>query len=129
MQEASKRRVLVVDGNADIRQLIGIAVEKAGGEALLVSTIGEAEQLIDNGQFDILICDVGTSNGNCEKLVSFAHVRKSDMPVIIFTDGYRYSLSSPLRGDHCFTVERFNFRQMAEILKVLLEEPGSSNEP
>jgi len=129
MKEHRQNRVLIVDANPDIAQLIRIVIEKSGNESLSVNTIGEAVGLVEEQQFDLLICDVGLNDGSCDELVDTAHKRNPHMDVIVFIDGYRYSLSPRLREDYCFPVERFNFKQLDEVVKVLFADPFTEGKP
>ncbi len=128
MKDTSAKHVLIVDGNEDIRQLIDIAVRNTGNEATIVSTIEEARRLIFAGKFDMIICDVGMDDGLCEQLVVDAHSLNPSLPIIVFADHYRRPFSSPLRDDNCFQVERFNFKQLAEVVRALFEDSVSIGE-
>lgn len=125
MDGTKPKRILVIDSNPDIRQLIDVIVRKTGNDPFIVSTIEEAKRAVDVRKFDMIICDVGVSDGTCDEFVANAHKLNPELPIIVFTDIYRPSLSLPLRNDNCFRVERFNFKQLHEAVAELSADPES----
>jgi DNA-binding NtrC family response regulator len=125
MEGTKPKRILVIDSNPDILHLIENVVRKLKNDLRTASSLAEADRIFEKERFDVLICDVGVSDGSCDRFVESVHKKSPEMPIIVFTDGYRYSsLSSRVRTDYCFIVERFNFQQLAEVLKELIAEPS-----
>ncbi|PSB44286.1 histidine kinase, partial [Cyanosarcina cf. burmensis CCALA 770] len=52
-------RVLVVDDEADTRQWITVVLEESGAEAIVVGSVGEALEVIEQQRPDVLISDIG----------------------------------------------------------------------
>lgn len=52
-------RVLVVDDDADARELVRIFLEESGCEVTLASDVEEVMQILARQRFDVLISDIG----------------------------------------------------------------------
>ena len=83
----SKYTVLVVDDEADIRELISYNLSKAGYDVLVASSAEEAESLLAKRRPDIMVLDVmlpGVSGRElCVKLKS--NVKTAQMPILLLT--------------------------------------------
>jgi len=55
-------RVLVVDDEADARDLLQEVLEMCGSEVVTTSTAAEALETLRNGKFDVLVSDIGMPN-------------------------------------------------------------------
>jgi signal transduction histidine kinase/ActR/RegA family two-component response regulator len=83
-------RALVVDDDADARELIGLILREAGVRPSLASGVGEALSLMASGPpFDVMMCDLATTEPDGHALIaairSALHVRRRSMPVIGIT--------------------------------------------
>ena len=57
-------RVLVVDDESTIRELLGMVLSEEGHEVVSCSTVSEAMTLCAGGDFDVLVCDYGLEDGD-----------------------------------------------------------------
>ena len=57
--DLSGARILVVDDEADARELIGIVLQSAGAEVMLAQSAAEALQRLGEEAFDVLLADIG----------------------------------------------------------------------
>lgn len=125
---ASPKRVLVIDKNSDIRQLIEILVRKLGYDASVVPGVAEAKRVLQAREFDSIICDLCANESECENLVQLVHETNPEFPFVLFTESKGF-LPPGLRNDNCFSVARFDFKDMQRVLKTLFAETESSQQP
>jgi DNA-binding NarL/FixJ family response regulator len=52
------RRLLVIEDNAELRRLYSRALGRTGFEVHTAGTIQQAQEMLDNSRFDVLLCDV-----------------------------------------------------------------------
>jgi DNA-binding NtrC family response regulator len=57
------RRILIVDGNRDVRRFLAKFVTASGGEAVDVSSALEAFQTFQPSEFDMLLVDLDLGDG------------------------------------------------------------------
>lgn len=53
------QRILVVDDEADARELIATVITRCGGEATTVGSAAEAYEALRRDRFDVLVADIG----------------------------------------------------------------------
>jgi len=82
-------RVLVVDDEADARDLIGIVIEQHGAEVTAVASAGAAIECLDKSLPDILLCDIGIPDEDGYSLISRVRSRAPEqggqLPAIALT--------------------------------------------
>ncbi len=80
-----ERRILVVDDDAEVRQLIDAALRDVGFEVSLAGSGEEALALIAAGDYDVVVTDLQMPGMNglqvCERIVQI----RPDVPVVILT--------------------------------------------
>jgi len=52
-------QVLIVDDEPDVRELLTVAIQESGAEAIAVESASEALKVLDNSQPDVLVSDIG----------------------------------------------------------------------
>jgi len=62
-------RVLVVDDDADARDVVGTSLRQAGAQVTLAATVREALDLLESADFDVLVSDIAMPNGTGYDLV------------------------------------------------------------
>lgn len=82
---AEKQRVLVVDDEADLRELLVITLGRMKLEATAVGTLDAARQALAQHSFDLCLTDMNLPDGDGIELI--AQISKScpDMPVAMIT--------------------------------------------
>jgi signal transduction histidine kinase/CheY-like chemotaxis protein len=80
---------LVVDDEADARELVALVLRAAGAEVVTASNADEASDLVANSHFDILISDIGMPNADGYELMRRVRSpngsRNAGLPVIALT--------------------------------------------
>jgi signal transduction histidine kinase/ActR/RegA family two-component response regulator len=82
---SSQTRILVVDDEEYVRDLLRDILEKEGCEAIVAEGGRQALSLFDNGDFDAVFTDVGMPDMNGWELSRALRQRNSKIPVAVIT--------------------------------------------
>jgi two-component system NtrC family sensor kinase len=80
-----KGRVLVVDDDAEIREVLAMRLEAMGLQVAAVGTPREALALVDEGRVDLALFDLRMEPTDGIALMEAAHARLPALPVLIMT--------------------------------------------
>jgi two-component system response regulator PilR (NtrC family) len=83
--EARERRVLVVDDEPDIRELLELTFAKMGLEVRAAGTIAEAKALLREERFDLCLTDMRLPDGEGLEVVRHIAAQPGDLPVAVIT--------------------------------------------
>jgi len=98
MSEASKRRVLVVEDEEMVREIVTWALEDLGFDVIGAASGDEAIGLIEDGLVDLLLTDIRMPGGiDGWTLAEKARARIPDLPVI-YVSGYSHEPPRMTRG-------------------------------
>jgi two-component system response regulator PilR (NtrC family) len=78
-------RVLVVDDEADILELLELALVRMGLEVVRASGVKQAKQRLDGGRFDLCLTDMRMPDGEGLEVVRHISERGLDVPVAVIT--------------------------------------------
>lgn len=78
-------RVLVVDDEADLRELLVITLGRMKLDATAARSLSEARQLLDTNHFDLCLTDMNLGDGTGLEVIDHAQRRAPDMPVAVIT--------------------------------------------
>ncbi len=81
----SGANVLVVDDEADIRELLEITLERMGLSVEAAASIAEAQTLLKAKPFDLCLTDMRLPDGEGLELVRFIGANCRDLPVAVIT--------------------------------------------
>jgi DNA-binding response OmpR family regulator len=76
--------LLIVEDDALIARSLGRALEAAGHEVLLASTVAGARGLVTD-ELDLVLCDLGLPDGDGLDLVAEIHGRRPTLPILVLT--------------------------------------------
>lgn len=76
---------LIVDDERDIRDLLGLALERMGLKVLGAESLQEARHLLTQNRFDICLTDMRLPDGNGLELVQYARTNYPNMPIAMIT--------------------------------------------
>ena len=79
------QRVLVVDDEADIRELLEITLGRMGLETRAAATLDEAQRLLATERFDLCLTDMRLPDGDGLTLVETIQQRHGQLPVAVIT--------------------------------------------
>ena len=98
MNPLRKPRILVIEDQADVRNLLMLALTRAGCDVAAAQTGMEGLQLAESGRFDLITSDVDLPDLNgfdvCSRLKNHAELRHT--PVVLVTG--RFSEEDVRRG-------------------------------
>jgi signal transduction histidine kinase/CheY-like chemotaxis protein len=87
--ELSGLRVLLVDDEADSRELLNFVLESCGAQISTASSAGEAVELIKRERFDVIISDIGMPEEDgfslIRKIRGFSNEQGGNIPAIALT--------------------------------------------
>jgi two-component system response regulator PilR (NtrC family) len=83
--ERRKRRVLVVDDEADIRELLDLTLVRMGFEADCAATLAEARALLQGRRYRLCLTDMRLPDGEGLDLVRYINETRTDLPVAVIT--------------------------------------------
>ena len=80
-----KRRVLIIDDEADLRELLVITLGRMKLDATAVGTVAEGKEALAGGHYDLCLTDMNLPDGNGLELVEHIAVNKPALPVAVIT--------------------------------------------
>ena len=96
--DSAPHTILVVEDNDILRSLIQRALGNEGYRALAVADGRAARRTIDETPVNLVVTDVGMSDGNGADLLMHLHTQRPALPVIVMTSGFHGLNSSLLRA-------------------------------
>jgi two-component system response regulator PilR (NtrC family) len=81
----SQPHVLIVDDEADLRELVEITLSRMGIRSSAAATLAEAREQLAGGQFDLCITDMRLPDGNGISLVQHIQEHHAQLPVAVLT--------------------------------------------
>ncbi|MEX0637844.1 MAG: response regulator, partial [Burkholderiales bacterium] len=80
-----ERRVLVVDDEPDIRELLELTLARMGLGVVAVGSLAEARETLRNARFDLCLTDMRLPDGEGLDLVRHISGLAGDLPVAVIT--------------------------------------------
>ena len=85
MEENQKRRVLVIDDEADLRELLVITLGRMKLDATAVGTVKEGCEMLSQSEFHLCLTDMNLPDGDGLEIVRFINKHHSNVPVAVIT--------------------------------------------
>jgi two-component system, NtrC family, response regulator PilR len=82
---APPAHVLIVDDEADLRELVEITLSRMGLKTFAAATVSEARERLAERSYDLCITDMRLPDGNGISLVQHIQSQHPDMPVAVIT--------------------------------------------
>lgn len=80
-----RKRVLVVDDESDIRELLDLTLARMGLDADCAGSLAEARSLLESGDYQLCLTDMRLPDGEGLELVRLIGARAGDLPVAVIT--------------------------------------------
>lgn len=80
-----KKRVLIIDDEPDIRELLSLTLEQMGLEIVTAAKLSKAHKLLLSEEFDLCLTDMKLPDGNGLDLVEEMQSRKPHLPIAMIT--------------------------------------------
>src|SRR5262245_47434649 len=119
-------RVLVVEDNEELAQLLAGGLRSAGFEVDLLATLDEAQAVLGNTRYAALILDLGLPDGDGLSIVRQLRRRNDPIPVLVLTarGGIHDRVTGLRVGADDYLVKPFAFEELVARLHALLRRPG-----
>ena len=124
---AMSERILIVEDEAAIADTIQYALETESFESVWVTTGGEAESLVRDGNFDLVILDIGLPDINGFELLKQIRL-SSDIPVIFLTarsEEIDRVVGLEIGADD-YVTKPFSPRELVARIRVILRRVGNN---
>lgn len=123
--------ILVVDDNADTREVLSIVLNRAGAKVQLATSSGEAKHILHGRGIDIILTDLAMPGES--GLVLIQHIRESyesyrSIPILVLTAcAFESDREASLKaGATLFMAKPFKPNEVVMNLKSILESHGDS---
>lgn len=80
-----KKRVLIIDDEPDIRELLSLTLEQMGLEIITTAKFSKAQKLLLTEEFDLCLTDMKLPDGNGLDLVNEMQSQKPHLPIAVIT--------------------------------------------
>ncbi len=117
--------VLVVEDEADLREMIAESLEGGGFAVAQAPTAGEAVDRLKGFAYDALVCDLRLPDGDGMDVLDAALQRYEQIVAVVITGygGVDEAVSSIKRGAKDFLIKPFQLSQLTARLHSFLDEP------
>jgi len=125
------RRVLVVDDEPDIRELLELTLLKMGLGVTAVGTLAEAKQYLESGRFDLCLTDMRLGDGGGLDLVRHISSLAIDLPVAVITayGSAENAVAALKAGAFDYVPKPVGLEQLRALVKSALSLPEDAHAP
>jgi two-component system, NtrC family, response regulator AtoC len=126
---SSKKRLLVVDDEPNIRRILQVAFEKEGYEVFVAEHAHQAMQRLDEAEMDCILTDVTMPGKTGYQLLKEVKSAKPEMPVIVMTafGTIPQAIQAIRDGAHEFVTKPFDLDSLKKIVRSALDAPAKSS--
>jgi DNA-binding response OmpR family regulator len=119
-------RLLVIEDNEQLSQLVGKELEGAGFASDVVATAGEARKVLASNHYAAIILDLGLPDGDGLAVLRELRDRGNPTPLLILTAraGVQDRVIGLRNGADDYLVKPFDFEELLARLQALLRRPG-----
>lgn len=124
------KRVLVVDDEADIRELLDLTLARMGLQADCVGSLAEARRMLSGQRYQLCLTDMRLPDGDGLELVRHIADTVADLPVAVITaHGSAENAVSALKaGAFDYIAKPVSLDQLRGMVKSALELPSPDSE-
>jgi two-component system response regulator GlrR len=110
----ARSRILVVDDDKNLLNLIGIRLDATGYDVTLAGHEGEAKKIVAGELFDVAVVDLQLVNQDGISLMEEIHRTQPDLPVIILTahGSIESAVDAMQRGAFTYLTKPFDSREL-----------------
>ncbi|HLL26553.1 MAG TPA: response regulator transcription factor [Xanthobacteraceae bacterium] len=119
-------RLLVVEDNDELAQLLAKGLQSAGFDVDLLASVSEAQAALATTRYAALILDLGLPDGDGLTILRDLRHRKDPIPVLVLTarGGVHDRVSGLRSGADDYLVKPFAFNELVARLEALLRRPS-----
>ena len=125
------RRVLIVDDEADIRDLLEMTLMRMGLETATAGDLKQAYQRLETGHYDLCLSDMQLPDGLGLELLTHIGKAYPGMPVAVITaHGSAENAVAALKaGAFDYLAKPVSLQQLRDLVKIALKLPQASPAP
>lgn len=126
-----EKRVLVVDDEADIRELLDLTLVRMGLSADCAASVGEAKRKLECGRYHLCLTDMRMPDGDGLELVRHIGERIPELPVAVITaHGSAENAVLALKaGAFDYIAKPVSLEQLRGLVKSVLQLPDRAGRP
>ena len=133
-REARKGKILVVEDDPDVRELVELLLAGEGHQVTAVPDGHAALALVDEGRIDpdLVLADYNLPNGmhGLEVAAKLRERLRHQVPVIIMTGDISTTTMRDIHSQHCLQLNKpVKLREMMQAIERLLAEPREAISP
>src|SRR6516165_9994007 len=119
-------RLLLVEDNEELAQLLTQRLQAAGYETDLLTTAAEAQTAVTTTRYAAMVLDLGLPDGDGLSVLREIRRREDPLPVLVLTarGGLQDRVSGLRSGADDYLVKPFAFEELLARLEALLRRPG-----
>src|SRR5579864_1071902 len=119
-------RLLIVEDNEDLAELLAKGLREAGYEADVLSTVAEASRVLETTFYAALILDLGLPDGDGLALLRDLRQRDNPIPALVLTarGGLHDRVHGLRSGADDYLVKPFALEELIARLEAQLRRPG-----
>jgi two-component system response regulator PilR (NtrC family) len=117
--------VLVIDDEADIRELLELSLIRMGLAVECVGTVAAAKQSLQSGQYDLCLTDMRLPDGDGLELVRYIGTQCADVPVAVITafGSTENAVLALKAGAFDYLTKPLSLEQLRTLIKSVLSLP------
>jgi two-component system response regulator PilR (NtrC family) len=121
-------KVLVVDDEADIRELIDLTLSRMGLAAECVGSVSEALARLSEEEFQLCLTDMRLPDGNGLDIVRYVGENHAELPVAVITafGSAENAVAALKAGAFDYLAKPVGLEQLRALVKSALRLPGNS---
>ena len=119
-------RLLIVEDNEELAELLARGLDAAGYQADCLSTVEEATQALRSTSYAAMILDLGLPDGDGLTLLRALRQRNNPLPVLVLTarDGLQDRVTGLRSGADDYLAKPFALEELVARLEAILRRPG-----
>lgn len=124
--DAEVGKVLVVDDESDIRELLELSIVRMGLDVESAGSVKEAIELLQTKSFDLCLTDMRLSDGDGIEIVKFISAHCQDLPVAIITafGSTENAVNALKAGAFDYLTKPLSLEQLRTLIKSALSVPA-----
>jgi two-component system, NtrC family, response regulator PilR len=122
------RRVLVVDDEADIRELLMLTLSKMGVDADTAETCGEAYEYLKGNAYDLCLTDMRLPDGNGLNILEHISENYPNIPVAVITayGSAENAVAALKAGAFDYLAKPIGLKELRDLVNAALKLPQAS---
>jgi DNA-binding NtrC family response regulator len=123
----ARSKILVVDDDTAMREMMALALRKEGFAVHLAASADEARQSVDSASFDLIVTDIYLGDGTGLDLLELCHEACPEAKVILVTAHGTVETAASARrlGVFDYIAKPFEVATLVERVRAALHQPGA----